>query len=62
MNMDPNQSALFLYMRIFADNDVLLFFRFEILWLTLCQLHNEFVIEVSVKLSPYFTYYCGFRS
>lgn len=21
--------------------------RFEILWLTLCQLHNEFVIEVS---------------
>lgn len=22
--------------------------RFEIMWLTLCQLHNEFVIEVSI--------------
>lgn len=27
--------------------DVLLMARFKILWLTLCQLHNEFVIEVS---------------
>lgn len=29
----------------------LLVSRFEILWLTLCQLHNEFVIEVGIKVS-----------
>lgn len=39
--------------KLFIVVDVLLCSRFEILWLTLCQLHNEFVIEVSTNLSLY---------